>query len=161
GLLLLVEGRDVGTVDEDVAAGGLLDPGQTRQQRRLAATGRTEQQHQRPWFDVEREPVDRRDDVVATRVADGDVAHRHCSRGGGHAPPRNAAAGPPFNFPRRPTRLATAPTPTASNGSRRIDDIGISTGAGKRGARINARKIARIEAITVSATACNSSPPAI
>ena len=62
----------VGAVDLDLAAVGLLEPGDDPQQRRLARAARPEQRGQRAVGDLERDALER--DEVAERL--GDVANR-------------------------------------------------------------------------------------
>src|SRR5581483_3969067 len=100
--------------------------GQARQQRRLAAPARAEQDDELAVGDIERQVVEGPHDVAARAVGHrqpGDGERRH------HAAP-NASAGSTDTARRNATRLAATPTTTAVTGSSRNALTGIETGSG-------------------------------
>ena len=97
-----------------------------REQGRLAASARTEQQRELARHDVEVELVDGPHRVPAARVLDGQVAQAHV----GHQAPPNASAGSVVTARRAPIVLARSPTTTATTIVRRIAPTVISAGNG-------------------------------
>ena len=91
------------------------DARQRRQQRRLPAPARAEEDHERAVGACEVELVERPHDVVARGVLDGEVRDDEIGglrRFAHHGPP-NARAGSTFTARRRPARLASRPTTIA------------------------------------------------
>ena len=111
------------------------DPAEAREQRRLAAAARPEQQRELARLDAHREPVDRPHRVPAARVLDHEVLDL---QRGHHAPP-NASAGLTVTARRRP---GEAREPADEHRDERQHDERDSSGsrpASGRSARARAR----------------------
>ncbi len=123
--------------DFDRARSGREDCGQHRKQRRLAAPGHAEEQHELTARRVEREPVDRTNRIPTRRVLDDKVADLEVGVHDSCHP--NANAGSTVTARLSATSEENRPIRIATIGKAIYVDIGTSTRIGITGARMSER----------------------
>src|SRR5580765_5384971 len=146
---------DLRLVEANRSAGRREQRRERGEQRGLAATARTEEQHQLAVGDLEVEPVDRAHDVAAARVLDGHIAQRQ--RGHDYRP--NARAGSMCTARRNPTNAATSPTTMPMTRTSRYAVPGVSTANGMTGESAMLTNAPTTHAASASARPCTAMPP--
>src|SRR4051794_19740876 len=158
---LSAQRRHLSRTVRDGSRGRFENAAEARQQRGLAATGRTQQQRQRSGLDSEAEVVERTNGVIALRVLDRQVLDNEICPELGHGQLPNANAGSTRAVRRSAIVHASNPTTTVMTGRSKYALVGISTCNGNSGARNVARIAASTAAASDSITACSARPAPI